>query len=247
MRSACKVFQSFSDDGNPESRFKSRENRNEHLRSTYLADTIESKQGILWYSDYNAMVDVSLNMQLMRPTLCRLYVSCIPPQVTWIILYLHNSSITEGKGRKEAIAAAQREMSLKFGCCLLGAWRNVKRGEKKRAGWITVSHRSLFYWSSPTSLIRRVWNQYNELCYLRTRRRAETSSFDSICQYLDEGSGDRWYTRLAKSKRKRLWMLEGFLWCWMEKKKSITLSKGTIDHCIFSCSAISFLQTWQNV
>lgn len=28
-----------------------------------------------------------------------------------------------------------------------------------------------------------------------------------------------------------------------EKKKSITLSKGTIDHCIFSCSAISFLQT----
>lgn len=60
-----------------------------------------------------------------------LYVSCIPPQVTWIILYLHNSSITERKGRKEAIAAAQSEVLLKFGCFLLGAWRNVKRGEKK--------------------------------------------------------------------------------------------------------------------
>lgn len=75
-------------------------------------------------------------MQPMQPTLCRLYVSCIPPQVTWIILYLHNSSIAEGKGRKEAIAAAQREVLLKFGGFLFGAWRNVKGGEKKeREEW----------------------------------------------------------------------------------------------------------------
>lgn len=43
-------------------------------------------------------------------------------------------------------------------------------------------------------------SHYNELCYLRTRRRAEMSSFNSICQYLDEGSGARGYTQLAKSK-----------------------------------------------
>lgn len=119
----------------------------------------------------------------------------------------------------------------------------------KKSGMNNSLTRSLFYWSSPTSLIRRVWNQYNELCYLRTRRRAETSSFDSICQYLDEGSGARWYTRLAKSKRKRLWMLEDFLWRWMEEKKVNNVIKRHhwSRRLLEPRSAISFLQTWQNV